>query len=108
MCIRDRLNTNADTIASSLATAMSALYEVKLYLCLDKNGVLANPEDDNSVIPNMNKADYGRFKAEGVVYAGMLPKLDNAFDALQQGVKQVIICGPESICQGGGTVIYQD
>lgn len=100
------LNTNADTIASSLATAMSALYEVKLYLCLDKNGVLANPADDNSVIPGMNPTDYERFKAEGVVYAGMLPKLDNAFDALRQGVKQVIICGPDSICQGRGTVIY--
>ncbi|AEE49927.1 acetylglutamate kinase [Haliscomenobacter hydrossis] len=102
------LNTNADTIASSLATAMSTLYEVKLYLCLDKNGVLSNPEDDASVIPSMNAADYERFKAEGIVYAGMLPKLDNAFDALRQGVKEVIICGPESVCYGGGTVIYQD
>ena len=88
------LNTNADTIASRLATGMSAHYEVKLYLCLDKNGVLSNPEDDASVIPEMNAADYERFKAEGVVYAGMLPKLDNAFEALSQGVKEVIICGP--------------
>lgn len=100
------LNTNADTIASRLATAMSALYEVKLYLCLDKNGVLSNAEDNHSVIPRMNAEDYERYKAEGVVYAGMLPKLDNAFDALTQGVKEVIICGPESVVQGGGTVIY--
>jgi acetylglutamate kinase len=102
------LNTNADTIASQLATAMSALYEVKLYLCLDKNGVLANAEDDSTVIPRMNEADYGQLKEQGVVYAGMLPKLDNAFDALRQGVKEVIICGPESVCLGGGTVIYSD
>ncbi|WP_353482345.1 acetylglutamate kinase [Haliscomenobacter sp.] len=102
------LNTNADTIASQLATAMSALYEVKLYLCLDKNGVLANAEDDSTVIPRMNETDYGQLKEQGVVYAGMLPKLDNAFEALRQGVKEVIICGPESVCQGGGTVIYSD
>lgn len=102
------LNTNADTIASSLATAMSALYNVKLYLCLDKNGVLSNAEDDNSVIPRINATDYARYKEEGVVYAGMLPKLDNAFDALAKGVKEVIICGPESVVKGGGTVIYAD
>jgi acetylglutamate kinase len=56
----------------------------------------------------MNETDYGQLKEQGVVYAGMLPKLDNAFDALRQGVKEVIICGPESVCQGGGTVIYSD
>jgi acetylglutamate kinase len=87
---------------------MSTLYEVKLYLCLDKNGVLSNAEDDSSVIPRINAADYARYKEEGVVYAGMLPKLDNAFDALTKGVKEVIICGPESVVQGGGTVIYSD
>jgi acetylglutamate kinase len=99
------LNTNADTIASSLATAMSQHYAVKLYLCLDKNGVLANAEDDTSVIPRIDAATYARYKEEGVVYAGMLPKLDNAFAALAQGVQEVIICGPESLVQGGGTVI---
>lgn len=101
------LNTNADTIASRVATAMATLYDVKLYLCLDKNGVLRHPEDDTSVIPHINAVDYARYKADGVVYAGMIPKLDNAFDAVAQGVKEVIICGPESIVQGGGTIIYQ-
>lgn len=101
------LNTNADTIASRVATAMATLYDVKLYLCLDKNGVLRHAEDDTSVIPHINAVDYARYKADGVVYAGMIPKLDNAFDAVAQGVKEVIICGPESIVQGGGTIIYQ-
>lgn len=101
------LNTNADTIASRVATAMATLYDVKLYLCLDKNGVLRHAEDDTSVIPHINVVDYARYKADGVVYAGMIPKLDNAFDAVAQGVKEVIICGPDSIVQGGGTIIYQ-
>jgi acetylglutamate kinase len=99
------LNTNADTIASRTATGMANLYEVALYLCLDKNGVLLDPQDDHSVIPKLDAADYARYQTEGVVSDGMLPKLDNAFDALQQGVKKVIICGPSSIIEGGGTVI---
>lgn len=99
------LNTNADTIASKVATSMAGLYEVALYLCLDKNGVLLDPKDDLSVIPQLNAADYEKYKLEGVVSDGMLPKLDNAFDALAEGVKKVIICGPQSLIEGGGTTI---
>lgn len=99
------LNTNADTIASKVATGMAGLYEVALYLCLDKNGVLLDPKDDRSVIPQLNAADYERYKLEGVVSDGMLPKLDSAFDALAEGVKKVIICGPQSLIEGGGTMI---
>jgi acetylglutamate kinase len=85
------LNTNADTIASVLATALGPHYEVKLVYCFEKKGVLANAADDDSVIPEINKPKYAELKASGVVSDGMIPKLDNAFAALEQGVKAVMI-----------------
>jgi acetylglutamate kinase len=104
------LNTNADTIASVLATALAPHYEVKLVYCFEKKGVLANAEDDDSVIPNINKQKYAELKASGVVSDGMIPKLDNAFAALEQGVKAVVIGEADQILQMGkeemaGTVI---
>lgn len=86
------LNTNADTQASSVAVAMSQDYEVNLIYCFEKKGVLSNPEDDDSVISALNPEKYQTYKAEGVINAGMIPKLDNAFSALQKGVSKVIIC----------------
>ena len=86
------LNTNADTQASSIAVAMAKDYEVNLIYCFEKKGVLSNPDDDNSVISSLNPAIYAACKASGVINAGMIPKLDNAFAALEKGVKKVIIC----------------
>ena len=85
------LNTNADTIAASLAKALSVRYAVTLHFCFEKKGVLTDVKDDNSVIDKITLADYGELKARGVISEGMLPKLENAFDALQFGVEKVII-----------------
>lgn len=86
------LNTNADTMASAISVAMAKTTEVHLIYCFEKPGVLKNVDDDSSVIEKMNAVDYTKYKAEGIISKGMIPKLDNAFDALKQGVKSVIIC----------------
>ena len=85
------LNTNADTIAKAVALALSAHFEVHLIYSFDKPGVLANAEDDNSVIAFLNKNDYYKLKEEKKVFAGMIPKLDNAFEAIDAGIKKLTI-----------------
>ena len=85
------LNTNADTIAASVAKALSTNYAVTLHFCFEKRGVLLDVNDDNSVIEKITLADYGELKESGAISEGMLPKLENAFDALQFGVENVII-----------------
>jgi acetylglutamate kinase len=88
------LNTNADTIASSLAQALASFYKVKLVYCFEKNGVLSNPDDDNAVIERINEKAFVEYKDQGVIHSGMIPKLDNAFAALKAGVSEIVICGP--------------
>lgn len=85
------LNTNADTIASEIAVTLSNAYDVSLYYCFEKNGVLENADDDNSVIEKLNANFYGQLKSEKKIHSGMIPKLDNAFAALNNNVKQVFI-----------------
>ena len=85
------LNTNADTIAQSIATAMSALYDTVLIYSFEKNGVLLDVHDDDSVIPVIQPDYYQTLKANQQIFAGMIPKLDNAFRAIEHGVKKVII-----------------
>lgn len=85
------LNTNADTIAASVAKALSPHYVVELHFCFDKNGVLTNVNDSQSVIPKITLVNYEELKRDGIVLDGMLPKLDNAFEALHCGVEKVII-----------------
>jgi len=85
------LNTNADTIASAVAVALAADYEVTLHYCFEKNGVLRNVADDNSVITEINSATYAELKLQKIIADGMLPKLENAFAALNQGVVKVVI-----------------
>ena len=93
------LNTNADTIAATLAAAMTDSHDVNLYFCFEKKGVLIDPNDDNSVISKLNLIDYQAFKKSEVISGGMIPKIDNAFMALNHQVKQVFICSPEAIIQ---------
>ncbi|MBX2927455.1 MAG: acetylglutamate kinase [Saprospiraceae bacterium] len=85
------LNTNADTMASAVAVAMAALYDVRLIYCFEKRGVLRDVNDALSVIPELSAQEYEALKAQGAVSAGMIPKLDNAFSAIRQGVTQVAI-----------------
>jgi acetylglutamate kinase len=86
------LNTNADTMASAISVAMAKEAKVHLIYCFEKSGVLKNVDDESSVIDKMNFTDYQKYKAEGIIAKGMIPKLDNAFDAIKQGVKSVVIC----------------
>lgn len=85
------LNTNADTIAASIAKALSRQYAVMLHLCFEKRGVLSDVSDENSVILKINLADYAELRESGIIADGMLPKLENGFDALQFGVSGVVI-----------------
>lgn len=85
------LNTNADTIASAVAVALAEVYDVTLHYCFEKNGVLRDVSDDQSVIPEINLVAYEALKQGKIIADGMLPKLENAFAALHQGVNRVII-----------------
>jgi acetylglutamate kinase len=93
------LNTNADTQASSVAVAMAKEYEVHLIYCFEKKGVLSDPNDDQSVITQLTPNTYAEYKSSGAINAGMIPKLDNAFAALQKGVRKVIICHANELKQ---------
>ena len=99
------LNTNADTIASRVARAMAAVRQVSLTFCFEKNGVLSDPEDGDSVIPSIDRETFRQMKATGAVSAGMIPKFDNAFSAIDAGVKRVIIKNSANLGRAIGTVI---
>ncbi len=93
------LNTNADTIAQETAKAMSALYATSLIYSFEKAGVLLDVEDDTSVVPTLTKAYYEELKIGAKIFAGMIPKLDNAFAAVESGVNKVIIGKAERLQQ---------
>lgn len=99
------LNTNADTIAQTIAVGVAQHYDVELIYCFEKRGVLDNIEDENSVIDHITPSLFEQLKAEGKVADGMLPKLENAFKATKSGVSRVIICSAEAM--NGGTTITQ-
>jgi acetylglutamate kinase len=88
------LNTNADTIASEIAISLSTIFEVSLLYCFEKQGVLADPEDENSVILQINEQDYKELLNKKAIHSGMIPKMDNCFYALKKGVEKVIIGSP--------------
>lgn len=91
------LNTNADTIAQELAKALSGLYEVSLVYSFEKAGVLLDANDDSTVIASINPETFAQLKAEQKIFAGMIPKLENAFTAIRSGVQKVIIGKAENI-----------
>ncbi len=93
------LNTNADTIAQEAAKALSSIYDVELIYSFEKSGVLLDAEDDASVIPSINPTAYSELKETKVIFAGMIPKLDNAFAAINSGVSKVIIGKAEQLQQ---------
>lgn len=85
------LNTNADTIAATLAVSLSSLFEVNLIYCFEKNGVLKDIDDDDSTIQSVNPTQFKQLTESGVITDGMIPKLENSFLAIEQGVKEVKI-----------------
>lgn len=97
------LNTNADTIAASIATAMADRYQVVLQYCFEKPGVLMDADDDQSVIQQIDSTYYQELKDAGVVHSGMLPKLDNAFGALRNGVSAVCVGNLQSLASSTAT-----
>ena len=106
------LNTNADTIASSVAVSLAGYRtgssaEVSLIYCFEKAGVLYDKDDDKSVIDRITPEYYSLLKQEGRVAAGMIPKLDNAFDALEHGVKEVVIKHAQNLLNSTGTTLNE-
>lgn len=99
------LNTNADTIAQEIAIAAARKYETVLMYCFDLPGVMLNVDDPKSVIPYITPESYTKLKHDGKVAGGMIPKLDNAFKALEAGVFAVRICQAADIVTQGGTTV---
>lgn len=99
------LNTNADTMAREIASALSADFEVNLIYCFEKQGVLADPENDESFIPEIDREKYRELLDIGTIAGGMIPKMDNAFLALSHGVKKVLIKHADNITNNKHTVI---
>ncbi|MEO5944208.1 MAG: acetylglutamate kinase [Ferruginibacter sp.] len=105
------LNTNADTVANEIAKAMQAFYDVALIYCFEKDGVLMDASDDASVIKEITTSSFVTLKNDHIISAGMIPKLDNAFAALNAGVQQVIIGNAEKLAalinhQSGTAIIH--
>ena len=108
------LNTNADTVASQTAIAMAeamrregdeARSNVQLTFCFEKAGVVSNPDDDTSVIAKITPETYTPLKADGIISGGMIPKIDNAFAAIEHGVQSVRITHASNL--QGGTIIVE-
>lgn len=99
------LNTNADSVASAVAVAMSKQRQTECIFCFDKPGVLLDVNDNNSLIPQINRETYARLSAEKKIFSGMLPKLDNAFKMIGSGVERVRLTNPDNL--DSGTVIIK-
>jgi acetylglutamate kinase len=99
------LNTNADTIAAEVAKALAYNHNVRLIYCFDKKGVLRDEENEDSIIETIDREKFEQYKAEGIIQGGMIPKLENAFDAIAAGVKEVIITCASDINTGKGSFI---
>lgn len=96
------LNTNADTIASTLAIALSHEYDVRLIFCFEKKGVLKDVNDEESVITHVTEERYKELLHENALADGILPKIENAFAAIRQGVKEVLIGHADDLLQNTG------
>lgn len=99
------LNTNADTIAGEAAKALSKHFDVTLMYCFEKKGVLMDENDDDSVIPEITRPLFDQYVENGVIQGGMIPKLENSFDAISAGVTKVVITKASEINGNCGTVI---
>jgi acetylglutamate kinase len=97
------LNTNADTVAAEIAGALSGEYHTRLFYCFDKNGVLKDLRDPDSTIPLIDRHTFRKLQEEGIIAEGMMPKLHNAFRALEGGVEEVRIGPPDILTGNTGT-----
>lgn len=102
------LNTNADTVASAIACAMAGDYDVELTFCFEKDGVLANLDDPSSVIRRLDPSAFAGYKEKGIISGGMLPKIENAFAALDAGVGKVVITNADGLGKDSGTEICRN
>jgi acetylglutamate kinase len=106
------LNTNADTIAQEIAKGLSRLFDVRLIYIFEKNGVLLDINDELSVIDKITPLSYQQLKKENKIFAGMIPKIDNAFTALQYGVRKVIIGNAQNlsdiVLEKSGTILINE
>lgn len=99
------LNTNADTMAAETAKGLARFYDVTLTYCFEFPGVMRNPDDPDSLIPTIDRESYKQLLADGIVSGGMIPKIDNAYNAIDNGVSQVIITRADAIDGKSGTHI---
>ena len=99
------LNTNADTIAGEAAKALAKYFEVTLMFCFEKKGVLMDENDDESIIPEIDREAFKKYVDEGIIQGGMIPKLENAFQAIDAGVRRVVITQASEINNGTGTIV---
>ncbi|MCD7721485.1 MAG: acetylglutamate kinase [Prevotellaceae bacterium] len=99
------LNTNADTMAAQVAEALAPFFDVTLTFAFEKAGVLLDADDDTSVIPRLSHEEYLALKEKGVIAGGMIPKLDNAFEAISKGVGRVVITSASDLSGQGGTTL---
>ncbi len=97
------LNTNADTIAARLAIEFSHYFKVLLFYCFEKKGVLSDPLDENSVMSQLSDDEFVELQESGIISSGMIPKLFNGFQALHNGVSEVLITDPVNFVKGKGT-----
>ena len=100
------LNTNADTMAGEAAKALARFFDVTLVFCFEKKGVLRDEHDEESVIPEIDRTSFETYLKEGVISGGMIPKLENALQAVEAGVKAVIITRADAIDEKSGTFIH--
>ncbi len=101
------LNTNADTVAYSLATALSKKYDTTLYYCFEKEGVLQDVNEPKSLISSINKHEFESLKEQGIIADGMIPKLENSFRAIENGVSEVVILHAKNLLKKRGTILIQ-
>ncbi len=99
------LNTNADTMAAETAKALAKIYDTTLIYCFELPGVMRNPDDANSLIATITGESYKNLLADGTINGGMIPKMENAFNAIENGVSKVIITKADAIDGTQGTHI---
>jgi len=98
------LNTNADTIAAETAIAFSKHFKTELIYCFEMPGVMKDPENMTSIIPDITLREFKKYQNQGIINAGMIPKLDNSFRALNKGVNKIRITNIEGLTSGGTTL----